>query len=126
VDIYYENVGGEHLEAAINAMNDFGRIICCGMISQYNTAPSEQYPIRNLMQIVAKRLKVQGFIVGDEGMGPKYFVEHQKNVQKWIHEGTYKPQFSVTEGIDNAAEGLLGLFSGKNFGKAVLEISKLQ
>merc|ERR1712227_888461 len=126
VDIYYENVGGEHLEAAINAMNDFGRIICCGMISQYNTAPGEQYPIRNLMQIVAKRLKVQGFIVGDAGMGPKYFVDHQKNVQKWIHEGTYKPQFSVTEGIDNAAEGLLGLFSGKNFGKAVLEISKLQ
>ncbi|TIA30448.1 NAD(P)-binding protein [Aureobasidium pullulans] len=126
VDIYYENVGGEHLEASINAMNNFGRIICCGMISQYNTAPGEQYPVRNLMQIVAKRLKLQGFIVGDEGMGPKYFVDHQKNVQKWIHEGTYKPQLSVTEGIDNAAEGLLGLFHGKNFGKAVLEISKLQ
>ncbi|KAI5211791.1 hypothetical protein AUEXF2481DRAFT_36934 [Aureobasidium subglaciale EXF-2481] len=126
IDIYYENVGGEHLEAAIGAMNDFGRIICCGMISQYNTAPGEQYPIRNLMQVVAKRLKLQGFIVSDDGMGPKYFVEHQKNVQKWIHEGTYKPQFSVTEGIDNAAEGLLGLFSGKNMGKALLEISKLQ
>lgn len=96
------------------------------MISQYNTAPSEQYPIRNLMQIVAKRLRVQGFIVGDEGFGPKYFVDHQKNVQKWIHEGTYKPRFSVTDGIDNAAEGLLGLFKGANFGKAVLEISKLE
>lgn len=125
IDIYFENVGGEHLEAAINAMNNFGRIIACGMISQYNAAPSDWYPIRNLMQIVAKRLKIQGFIVGDENMGPKYATEHQKNVQKWIHEGTYKPRMTVTEGIDNAGEGLLSLFEGKNFGKAVLEISKL-
>ncbi|GAB7355130.1 hypothetical protein MBLNU459_g5705t1 [Dothideomycetes sp. NU459] len=125
IDIYYENVGGEHLEAAINAMNDFGRIIACGMISQYNSAPADLYPIRNLMNIVAKRLKVQGFIVNDKNMGPKYFVEHQKNVQKWVHEGTYNPRMTVTEGIDNAPEGLLSLFEGKNFGKAVLEISKL-
>lgn len=125
IDIYYENVGGEHLEAALNAMNNFGRIVTCGMISEYNTAPAERYPIRNMMNVVAKRIKMQGFIVGDANMGPKYAAEHQKNVQKWIHEGTYKPQLSVTEGIDNAAEGLLGLFQGKNFGKAVLEISKL-
>lgn len=126
VDIYYENVGGEQLEAAIDAMNDFGRIIACGMISQYNVKSAEdRYPIKNLMSVVAKRLTIRGFIVGDADMGPKYFVEHQKNVQKWIHEGTYKPQMSVTEGIDNAGEGLIGLFEGKNFGKAVLEISKL-
>ena len=125
IDIYYENVGGEHLEAALDALNTFGRIVTCGMISQYNAAPADRYPVRNLMNVVAKRIKMQGFIVGDENMGPKYAEEHQKNVQKWIHEGTYKPQMSVTEGIDNAAEGLLGLFEGKNFGKAVLEISKL-
>jgi len=58
-------------------------------------------------------------------MGPKYAADHQKNVQKWIHEGSFKAQFSVTEGIDNAAEGLLGMFQGKNFGKAVLEVAKL-
>jgi len=58
-------------------------------------------------------------------MGPKYTEEHQKNVQKWIHDGTFKAEQSVTYGIDNAAEGLLGLFEGKNFGKAVLEVSKL-
>lgn len=62
--------------------------------------------------------------VGDAGFGPKYFAEHQKNVQKWLHEGTFKPQLTVTEGIDNAPEGLLSLFQGKNFGKAVLEIAK--
>lgn len=63
IDIYYESVGGEQLEAAINHMNDFGRIVACGMISNYNKPPSDHYPIRNLMQVVAKRLKMQGFIV---------------------------------------------------------------
>ncbi|RAL59882.1 hypothetical protein DID88_000509 [Monilinia fructigena] len=64
VDIYYENVGGEQLEAAINAMNDHGRIIACGMISEYSKAESERYPITNLMNIVAKRITMRGFIRG--------------------------------------------------------------
>merc|ERR1711939_882631 len=55
-----------------------------------------------------------------------YAVDHQKNVQKWISEGSFKAEQSITQGIDNAAEGLLGLFKGTNFGKAVLEVSKLQ
>ncbi|KAK6434720.1 hypothetical protein LTR95_009092 [Oleoguttula sp. CCFEE 5521] len=125
IDIYYENVGGVQLSAAIASLNNFGRIIACGMISQYNTPPDEAYGVKNMMQFVAKRLKMQGFIVSDENMGPKYHKEHQENVQKWISEGTFKAEMSVTEGIDNAGEGLLGLFSGKNFGKAVLEVSKL-
>jgi NADPH-dependent curcumin reductase CurA len=66
IDIYYENVGGEQLEAAIAKMNDFGRIIACGMISQYNNTPDQAYGVRNLMMVVAKRLKMQGFIVGDK------------------------------------------------------------
>ncbi|PNS21596.1 2-alkenal reductase (NADP(+)-dependent) [Sphaceloma murrayae] len=126
IDIYYENVGGETLEAAIAAMKPFGRIVACGMISQYNLPADQYYGVKNLMQVVAKRLTMRGFIVGDANMGPKYFAEHQKTVQKWIHEGTYKPRMSVTKGIDNSIEGLLGLFSGKNFGKAVLEIAPLQ
>lgn len=105
-------------------MKDFGRIIACGMISQYNA--TEPYGIKNVMQFVAKRLKMQGFIVGDQNMGPVYAKEHQQNVQKWIHDGSFKAQMSVTEGIDNAAEGLIGMLQGKNFGKAVLEISKIE
>ena len=58
-------------------------------------------------------------------MGPKYSAEHQKNVQKWLHEGSFKAEMSVTHGMDHAGEGLLGLFEGKNFGKAVLEVSKM-
>jgi NADPH-dependent curcumin reductase CurA len=126
IDIYYENVGGEQLEAAINAMNNFGRIIACGMISQYNAKPGEQYPIRNLMQTVAKRLTIRGFIVSDENMGPRHAKEHQEKLQKWLSEGTFKAKLSVTEGIDNAVDGFLGMLSGKNFGKAILQIADLE
>ncbi|KAF2006512.1 NADP-dependent leukotriene B4 12-hydroxydehydrogenase [Amniculicola lignicola CBS 123094] len=126
IDIYYENVGGEQLEAALDAMNNFGRIVACGMISQYNLKPSERYPIVNAMQIVAKRITFRGFIVGDADMGPKYSKDHQEKLQKWISEGTFKAQESVTVGIDNAIDGLLGMFKGENFGKAVLQIADLK
>jgi hypothetical protein len=126
IDIYYENVGGEQLEAAINALNTFGRIVACGMISQYNAKPNELYPITNLMQVVAKRLTMRGFIVGDANMGPKYWQEHQKKVQAWLADGTFKAKLSVVEGIDNAVEGFLGMLKGKNFGKTVLQIADLE
>jgi len=125
IDIYYENVGGVQLEAAIQHMNNFGRIVVCGMISQYNTPPDQQYAIKNISLILSKRIKMQGFIVVDANMGPKYTEEHQRNVQKWLHDGSFKAEMSVTKGIDNAPEGLVGLFEGKNFGKAVLEVSPI-
>ena len=118
IDIYYENVGGEHLEAALDALNNFGRIVVCGLISQYNSAP---YPIKNIHNVLVKRLTMRGFIVGDKGMGDVYTKEHQENVQKWIKDGSLKVLIHETEGIDNAAEGLIGIFYGKNLGKAVLK-----
>jgi NADPH-dependent curcumin reductase CurA len=126
IDIYYENVGGEQLEAAINAMNNFGRIVACGMISQYNAKPADQYPIRNLMLVVAKRITMRGFIVSDANMGPRHAKEHQEKLQKWLSEGTFKARISVTEGIDNAVEGFIGMLEGKNFGKAVLQIADIE
>ncbi|KAL2063290.1 hypothetical protein VTL71DRAFT_5095 [Oculimacula yallundae] len=123
IDIYYENVGGEQLEAALEVMNNFGRVIGCGMVSEYNNAPDARYGIKNLMYLVSKRLTLRGFIVGDKDMGPKYFEERNKNVAKWLSEGTFKAKMSVTEGIDNAPEGLIGMLQGKNFGKAVLKIA---
>jgi len=95
------------------------------MISQYNLKPDEFYPLRNMMQFVGKRLKMQGFIVGDQNMGPKYAKDHQEKLQKWISDGSFKAQMSITEGIDNAADGFIGMLSGKNFGKAVLQIADL-
>jgi NADPH-dependent curcumin reductase CurA len=121
LDIYYENVGGEQLQAAIECMKNFGRIIACGMISEYNKPVNERYGITNLMQVVAKRLTIRGFIQGDANMAPLYREERDKNIAKWLHEGSFKAKMSVTEGIDNAAEGLVGMLQGKNFGKAVLK-----
>lgn len=118
LDIYYENVGGEHLEAALDAMKNFGRVVVCGLISQYNSAP---YPIKNIHNVLVKRLVMRGFIVLDPGMGDVYSKEHQERVQKWIKEGSFKVLIHETVGMDNAAEGLVGIFYGKNMGKAVLK-----
>lgn len=123
IDIYYENVGGVQLEAALEAMNDFGRVIGCGMVSEYNSAPDARYGIKNLMYLVSKRLTLRGFIVSDKDMGPVYFEERNKNVSKWLSEGTFKAKSSVTDGIENAPEGFVGMLQGKNFGKAVLKIA---
>ncbi|AEO60320.1 hypothetical protein MYCTH_2309470 [Thermothelomyces thermophilus ATCC 42464] len=122
LDIYYENVGGEQLADALDAMKDFGRIVACGMISQYNLPREKQYGVKNLIHIVAKRLTMRGFIVGDPGFADKYVKEHQEKMQQWLAEGSVKAKLHVVEGIDNAAEGLVSIFEGKNFGKAVLKV----
>ena len=121
IDIYYDNVGGETLDAALVALNVHGRIVACGSISQYNNKTGEGYGVRNLAYVVAKRLLMQGFIVLDSEFSGPYVAEHQKNVQQWIKDGSFKALVYETDGIDNAAEGLLGLFTGKNKGKAVLK-----
>ncbi|KAI1770543.1 hypothetical protein F4818DRAFT_259262 [Hypoxylon cercidicola] len=122
IDIYFENVGGEHLEAALNNMNTHGRIPVCGMISGYNQPADQRYGVKGLINLIAKLLTMQGFLVGQPEFGPAYFAEHQKNVQKWIVDGSFKAKLDVTEGIDKAAEGFVAMLKGDNFGKAVLKI----
>lgn len=91
---------------------------------QYNVKdPSERYGVTNLMMIVSKRITMRGFIVSDKDMGPKYYAEHQEKMQKWLHEGTCKAKLHVTDGLDKAAEGFVGLLKGENFGKAVVKIA---
>lgn len=126
LDIYYENVGGEQLVAALDNMNTFGRIVACGMVSDYSKPAEEKYPVRNLMHIVAKRLTFRGFLQGDPDMGPAYREEFVKNVTAWLKDGSLKSLTSVTYGIDNAPEGYLGMLQGKNMGKAVLKISDIE
>ncbi|TQV91312.1 NADP-dependent leukotriene B4 12-hydroxydehydrogenase [Cordyceps javanica] len=122
IDIYYENVGGEHLAAALDNMNVGGRIPVCGMISGYNQEASERASINNLIQLVAKQILMQGFLVHTPGFGPDYFQEHLEKLSSWLADGTFKSKLHFTEGIDNAAEGFVDMLEGRNFGKAILRI----
>ncbi|KAJ5744157.1 zinc-type alcohol dehydrogenase-like protein PB24D3.08c [Penicillium manginii] len=123
IDIYYENVGGEQLEAALDAMNFFGRIVACGMVSQYNLAPDARYGIKNLGQVVSKRIKMQGFIQGDPNMRPKYYKERDEKVSAWLADGSIKTREDVSIGIEHGPEAFIAMLSGKNKGKAVLKIA---
>jgi len=122
LDIYYDNVGGEQLEASLLSMKIKGRIIASGMISQYSKTESELYKVKTLMEIVTSQLTVQGFVWNAPDMGPKYAAEHRENVEKWLEDGSLEALVDVTKGIDNAAEGLVRMLDGRNFGKAILEV----
>ena len=95
------------------------------MISQYNLAPDKLYGVKNMTCLVTKRLTMRGFIVSDPDFGPKYAKEHYEKVGQWIADGTFKVQMSMTDGMDNAVDGFLGMLKGENFGKAVLKVAGL-
>ena len=118
VDIYFENVGGTHLEAALANMNNNGRIPVCGMISQYNATTPSPAP-RNLTNIIGMRLLLKGFIVSDYAarMGEFY-----ADMGKWLTSGQLKLQETVVEGIENAPSGFIGLFTGQNIGKMIVKL----
>lgn len=118
VDVYFENVGGDHLQAALNVMNPFGRIAACGMIASYNNAEPAPGP-NNLMLIVGKKIRINGFIVSDHADMREQFLSE---MIPWIQEGKVKSRETVFEGIDNAVDAFLGLFSGENFGKMVVKL----
>lgn len=122
LDIYYENVGGEHLIAALNAMKKFGRIVACGMISQYNKKPEDLTGIPNLMLVVGKSLTIRGFIQADANMGPLYVKERDAKISKWLREGTFKAKTTDYYGIDNGPKALTDLFEGANVGKTILTL----
>ncbi|CAF0831369.1 unnamed protein product [Rotaria sp. Silwood1] len=121
LNIYFDNVGGDQLEAALDAAASYARFVECGMISQYNEPDS--HGVRNLMQIVAKRLKLQGFIILDKAKDPSFQQEFYSKVPKWIANGELKIKEDVTKGLEKAPEALVGIFQGKNFGKAVIQIA---
>lgn len=118
VDVYFENVGGEHLQAALNAMNPFGRIAACGMISTYNDAEPVPGP-NNLMLIVGKKVRINGFIVFDHNDMREDFL---RDMSGWIESGRIRARESVVEGLENAVDAFLALFSGDNFGKMVVKL----
>ncbi|MBB5520185.1 NADP-dependent oxidoreductase [Amphiplicatus metriothermophilus] len=118
VDCYFENVGGMHLEAALNCMAFHGRIALCGMIAMYNLSEPEPGP-PNLVNMVARSLLAQGFIVSNYmHLAPQFAAE----VAPLLAQGKVKFRESVYEGLEKAPEAFLGLFRGENIGKAVVRV----
>ena len=119
IDVYYDNVGGESLAAALSALRVNGRIIACGGIASYNEAKPKPGPA-NLFNITTKRLTMKGMIVGD---WLHQQAEFEKEVSGYFRAGTIKNHETVVEGIDQAVGAFLGLFEGKNRGKMVVKLS---
>ena len=118
IDVYFDNVGGEHLEVAMELANPFARFVECGMISIYNAAEPTPGP-RNMAMIVGKRLKVQGFIVSDFAHLRDQFLT---DMHGWIADGRIKWEETVMAGIDKAPDAFVGLFTGGNTGKMVVSL----
>ena len=96
--------------------------MACGAISQYNLKPDEVYGVKNTGMMVRKRLSWQGFLVYDKNI-MQHAKDRDENITKWIQEGSFKSFDHITEGMDNAVEGFLGMLKGENVGKAILKIS---
>lgn len=119
IDLYFDNVGGDHLEAAIASLNTFGRIAACGAISVYNAAEPQPGP-RNMFQFVAKRLSMRGFIVIDHGERRHQFFA---DVAPLVRDASLRYDETTVDGLRNAPEAFLGLLRGENTGKMLVNIS---
>ncbi|KAI9482212.1 hypothetical protein LPJ78_001119 [Coemansia sp. RSA 989] len=123
IDIYFDNVGGEFLDAALKNMKPNGRIAECGMISQYNATAESAYHIQNLAYVVMKKLTIYGFIVSDYYSTPAYS-EFINEVSGMLKENKIKYKMDEVSGLENGPQALLDLFEGKNFGKRIVKVSE--
>ena len=119
VDVYFDNVGGEIFETIMFGMNNHGRVICCGALSQYDQAPPKNGPRGIPGIIVTKRLSLRGFIVMDFD-GQKE--EANKQLLEWINNKELLVAEDIVEGLENAPSALIGLLNGKNKGKRIVKI----
>ena len=119
VDVYFDNVGGKILESSLNFMNEKGRVVCCGAISQYDT--DNPTGPRNLPGvIVVKRLKMEGFIVMDFAHNDAKCL---RALQHWVGTGQIKVTEDIVEGLENAPAALIGLLAGDNKGKRMVRVA---
>lgn len=119
IDLYFDNVGGDHLVVALYALKVRGRIALCGMISTMEDASSAP-GVHHLIQVVLKRLTIRGFIVRDhEDLRPEF----EKQVANWLRTGELVSRQTVVDGLENAVDAFLGLLSGANVGKMLVRLS---
>ncbi|WP_030448376.1 NADP-dependent oxidoreductase [Actinocatenispora sera] len=119
IDVYFDNVGGEHLEAAIASMNRFGRAAICGMISGYNDTEPTPGP-RNLARLIGWRLTLRGFLVRDHGDLRAEFVER---AGRWLADGELSYRETFVDGLPNAPVAFLDMMRGGNIGKMLVRLS---
>jgi NADPH-dependent curcumin reductase CurA len=118
VDVYFDNVGGEMLEAILPLMRLHGRIAVCGMIGQYNDA-DHPHGVKTLWQMVVNRLKMQGFITYDY---PQHLEQAQRELDAWVAEGKLKPLANLRDGFERLPEAFIDLMSGRTMGKTLVRI----
>ena len=118
IDVYFDNVGGDHLEAAIGSMNRQGRIAMCGAIAQYNETSPPAAP-RNLAAFIGKRLTMRGFLVFDHYSRMRAMVD---DVSGWLASGEIAAEETIRDGIENTVDAFLGMLRGDNLGKMLVRI----
>ena len=117
IDVYFENVGGAHLDAALVRMNVHGRIPVCGMIGAYN---GDGAGVHGLFNLIYRRVRMEGFVATDFADLNGAFMA---DMTGWLKDGRIKYQETVLDGFERAPEGLIGLFEGRNSGKMLIRIA---
>ncbi len=118
IDVYFDNVGGDHLEAALNSLNVHGRVAMCGDISQYNATEPAPGP-RNLALAIGKRLRLHGLLVGDYADVQPEFVE---KVGGWLQAGEISYRETIVDGLEQAPQAFIDLLGGANTGKMIVRL----
>ena len=118
IDVYFDNVGGEHLEAALAVLNVGGRVAMCGAIAQYNSTEPTPAP-RNLMLAIGKQLTLRGFLVGGQRQHSAEFFE---KMSAWLADGTVRYDETVVDGLENAPQAFMDLLDGGNTGKMLVRL----
>lgn len=120
IDIYFDNTGGDVLGAALFRMNEHGRIVCCGVVSQYDTSNPSGGPKGVPGLLVNKRIRMQGFLVFD------YLSEYESartEIKNWIKSGELKPVNDTVEGLENAPTAFVDLLGGGNVGTRIIKVA---
>jgi hypothetical protein len=121
IDVYFDNVGGEHLNAALPRMNALGRIAVCGMISAYNNFGAVSEPVTTLSNMIYNRLTMKGFVYYEFEPLREQFLS---DMRRWLGEGRIQYRSTILQGIAQAPAALIGLFSGANTGKMLVQLTK--
>ncbi|KAI8006212.1 2-alkenal reductase (NADP(+)-dependent) [Camellia lanceoleosa] len=119
IDIYFENVGGKMLEAVLNNVNKGARIPLCGMISQYNQRWTEREGVRNLLNMVGKEVRMEGFMLGSY---MNRFGDFMKEMEGYIKEGKIISKHRIYNGIESFLESFNSMFSSSNVGKVIIQV----